>query len=94
VRVERPAELGQRAGPLVCQHRPCSRREFVEVRSVELAVVFAEYSLAQRGVVAGSPSQCVVGGDEVHRAAHEVGPHHASRDHQVVECGRVEGTQP
>ncbi|TCO60743.1 hypothetical protein EV192_103318 [Actinocrispum wychmicini] len=89
-----PRELARRARFVVGHHRPARCRELVEIHSVEFLAVGPENPLAQHGIVAGPPRQCVLGGEQVHGASHEMGSDHATSDQHVRELRRVERAQP
>lgn len=91
---EHAPELGHRARGAVGHHLRGRRRELVEVDPVEFAAVQPEHPLAEHRVVPGPPGEGVVGGDQVHRASNEVGPHHPPIDEQARQRGGVELAQP
>ncbi len=78
----------------VGHHGPARRGEFVQVHPGQFAAVGPDRPLAQHAVVAGPPGQGVLGGDQVHGAAHQVGPHRAPVGQQVREHRGVERAQP
>ncbi len=94
MRGEGPADVAEGAGQAVGHEGLGPYGKVVRVEVGEVPTVRAEGALAEQGVVAGPPIPGVVGGDQVHGAAHEVQTDERALFEQTRELVWVEVAHP